>query len=139
MNVRARVNYRIIALALVFIGVFCGLTLLAWWIWEPMPSTPMPRENLKFPGHTWGANNTVVTLSVKNVGGIPLSVSEVQVNGTVVDNVAYGGNFTGTTHTLNTGYVGTITITYSFSPGINYEFDVVTKEGHEYTYAATAP
>jgi hypothetical protein len=122
------------AILFIFVGV----------VWQSKnQSLTLPKmEDLKVEGHTWGtnvANITFITLSVRNTGTLELSVGEVRVNGTVVNTVAYGGSFTGNTHTLETGAYGTITITYSFKSGVNHEIDVVSARGNKWTYHVTAP
>ncbi len=142
MDVRARVNYRIIALALVFIGVFCGLIIFAvWWQNNSLPYGPPARsEDLKVLGYTWGADNASITLSVRNVGIMSLAVSDVLVNRTTMVNaVVYGENFTETTHTLLPGTYSTITITYAFKSGVSYELIIVSANLNNFPYTVTAP
>lgn len=144
MSAKARTKSDKVALvlllcALIELGGLIAFVGVAWWQTKDLKFVPMITEDLKVLSYAWGTSNANITLTVKNVGIVSLSVSEVRVNNTVVDTVAYGGNFTGTTHTLVAGDYGTITITYPFSSGLKYEFDVFTAQGNRYPYTAIVP
>lgn len=139
MNIKARNDRVILVTSLCAVGailiIFVGIP---WWQSQNEVQI-MKTEELSMQGYTWGA--PTITLTVKNTGSTDLPVTEVRVNGTVVNTVAYGENFKGTTtHTLERfGTVGTITIAYPFESGVNYEIDVVSAIGNEWTYVVTAP
>lgn len=152
MNTKAKIKNDRVALVLLLcaVGELCGLTIfigVAWWQSQYLTYTPV--QDWVWQSHVWGANNTNITWSVKNVAGKALSVSEVRVwcwvndtrNDVVVNNVAYSGNFTGTTtHTLHSGETGEIAITPAnpFSSGITYFFEVLTTSGGGYPVTAKA-
>lgn len=145
MNAKARTKSDKVALVLLLVAVveLCGLITfigVAWWQSQNMASLNPYDLTMQIQGHTWGTNNTYIVLSVKNTATKIMSVNEVVINDTVVGNVAYGGNFTGTSHTLEVGAVGTITITYPFSRGIEYMFQIGTHVGwRSMPYTAIAP
>lgn len=124
--------------ALVFIisavALLSGLIVVLYILFPPLTFPHDGTEELKMQGYTWGTSNLNITLSVKNTGTKTLSVSNVQINGSIVTTVTYSGSFTGTTHTLHPGETGTITISYPFSSGFKYGFAVGTATGGRYGY-----
>lgn len=122
-----------------FIALGSSLALCAWMSALTHPISTQAEE-LKVINRTWDPDNAFIVLSVKNTGISALSVSSVRVNDIIVaeSNVAYGGDFTGTTHTLVPGAFGTMTITHAFASGIKYEFEVITVRGNKFTFVATA-
>lgn len=126
------------AIILIAVTVAVSIAVAAWM--GALTFTFMKTEELKVQSHTWGINNADITLSVKNTGTGAMSVSEVRVNDVAQSSVTYGGSFTGTTsHTLDAGATGTITITKAFASGVKYEFAVLSATGNKFTYVATAP
>ena len=123
--------------ALVFIAsavaLISGLIIIVNILFPPLSFYTKPPD-LTIQGHAWGTNNVNITLSVKNTGTKTVSVINVQINGSIVTTVTYSGSFSGATHALDVGAVGTITISYPFSSGFKYGFAVGTATGGQYGY-----
>ena len=95
--------------------------------------TFMKTEELKVQSHTWGTNQIAIT--IKNTGTGAATISEVRVNDIIRSNATYSP----VGQTMEPGASKTIAITQTFSPGVKYEFAVLTATGNKFTYVATAP
>ena len=122
------------------VALFLGILLYAL-MCPPLPfdGAAHQTEELRVQSHTWATNCTSITLTVRNLGTVSLSVEKVLVNDVVASNVTYCPASSGTASMLLPGEPGTITITQQFSSGIKYVFDIISARGHLYDYVTTAP
>ncbi len=119
------------AIILIAVTVAVSIAVAAWM--GALTFTFMKTEELKVQSHTWGTNQIAIT--VKNTGTGAMTISEVRVNDIIRSNATY--NPVG--QTMDAGATKTITFTQTFTPGVKYDFAVLTATGNKYTYVATAP
>jgi flagellin-like protein len=118
------------AIILIAVTVAVSIAVAAWM--GALTFTFMKTEELKVQGHTWGTGT--ITLTVKNSGTSPLTLSEVRINDVVTT-----ATFNPASGTMDPGTTATVAITHAFASGTKYEFAVITATGNKYTYVATAP
>lgn len=118
------------AIILIAVTVAVSIAVAAWM--GALTFTFMKTEELKVQGHTW-TDGTSITLTVKNSGTSPLTLSEARVN----DIANTGATFTPAT--LDPGLTSQVVISQTYVSGTKYEFAVITATGNKYTYVATCP
>jgi flagellin-like protein len=100
-------------------------------------------EQLSITGITaWGTNNA--NLTVSNTGASSLTISAARIDSVVCTTVYCNKTLmTSTGFTMAKGTSATISIYENsgttMSSGIQYNFELDTKAGHEYPYTATHP
>ena len=120
------------AIILIAVTVPVSIAVAAWM--GALTFTFMKTEELKILNHTWDTNRAYIDLLVKNTGTSPLTLSEARVN-----DVSKPSNITSTALDAGASRVIRITPTSAFTPGVKYEFALLTATGNKYTYVATAP
>jgi len=111
--------------------------------------TFMKTEEVKITSISWATGNTNSTLTTKNTGSSPLTVSLAKINGANAATYRYrivGGTWSSSSPTIsltmNAGDSYDICLTKAggaFTSGTKYEFAFQTAAGNTYPYTDTAP
>ena len=120
------------AIILIAVTVAVSIAVAAWM--GALTFTFMKTEELKIQGHTWGASNAYIDISVKNTGTSALTLDSARVNDAVTTSNC-------SDYQLDPGSTAVVRITptSAFTSGVKYEFAVLTATANKYTYVATAP
>ena len=127
------------AIILIAVTVAVSIAVAAWM--GALTFTFMKTEELRITSHEWGSiDGSKITLYVRNTGTASLTIDYAEINSKKVTDLTFdpsGAN------PLDPGNSVAVEITnvdsVSFSPGVKYEFAVVTKTGGRFVYMAVAP
>ena len=124
------------SIILIAVTVAVSIAVAAWM--GSLTTGQMQTEGITFTGYAWASpsNTTIpaILIKVKNTGSSDLSIAEVRVDTTVATT-----NLT-LPYSLTKGAEVAITITYTFTRGVQYNFYVTTSKGHEFgPYTLPAP
>ena len=122
------------SIILIAVTVAVSIAVAAWM--GALTFSFMGTEEMKVISHQWESASppTYVLLKVTNVGTTKVTLESVEVN-----NVATSSNITASGYVLNPGANVYVKITYSFSNGVKYNFNIVTVKGTKAPYTATTP
>jgi len=124
------------SIILIAVTVAVSIAVAAWM--ASLTTGQTATEGVTFTGYAWaspsGTTIPSIVVKVKNTGASDLSISEVRVDTEVAST-----NLT-LPYSLTKGSEVAITITKTFTRGIQYGFIVWTSRGHEFgPFTLTAP
>jgi flagellin-like protein len=138
------------AIILIAVTVAVSIAVAAWM--GALTFTFMKTEEVKITSISWGTGNANATLTAKNTGSSPLTVSLAKINGANAAAYRYrtlsgtwSSSSTTISLTMNAGDTYEICLTKAgtapttFTSGTKYEFAFQTAAGNTYPYTDTAP
>jgi flagellin-like protein len=135
------------AIILIAVTVAVSIAVAAWM--GALTFTFMKTEEVKITSISWSTGNANSTLTAKNTGSSPLTVSLAKINGANAATYRYrlvGGTWSSSSATIsltmNAGDSYEICLTKAsgaFTSGTKYEFAFQTAAGNTYPYTDTAP
>jgi len=133
------------AIILIAVTVAVSIAVAAWM--GALTFTFMKTEELKVTGITWGTAYADLTMS--NTGSSALTITGAKVDDVAATNVytAPSGATNGTAlpstgYSLDKGLSVTLRVykpSGSWTSGVKYNFEILTKAGNQYPYGSTKP
>jgi len=124
------------SIILIAVTVAVSIAVAAWM--GALSFNFMGTEQLSFTNYTWGTNDANINITVRNSGSSDLSIQEVRIDGNTPTGVVTPS--LATPYPLIKGNSVTLNITSTYSPGVQYEFTVITTKGNIFgPYIKTAP
>jgi flagellin-like protein len=117
------------SIILIAVTVAVSIAVAAWMgalTFNFMATEQLKLTNLQFP------TNTTMSVTMLNTGTSPVTITEIHVNN--------GNNLLAAQFTVLANGNQTATVTYGlWTNGAQYEIEVKSSKGNQFTYTATAP
>jgi hypothetical protein len=98
--------------------------------WTPT-FTFMATEQLKITNVQFGPAQTMITITMMNTGTSPVTITEIHINN--------GVNLLSAQFTILANNQTTQSVTYTWINGAQYEVEIRSSKGNQFTYTVTAP
>jgi flagellin-like protein len=121
------------SIILIAVTVAVSIAVAAWMgalTFNFMATEQLKITNLQFTG----ATNNQVVITTQNTGTTPVTITEIHVNNGATNYLA--AQFT---VGANNQTITTITYTPTWTNGAQYEVELRSSKGNQFTYTATAP
>jgi len=121
------------SIILIAVTVAVSIAVAAWM--GALTFNFMATEQLKVTNLQFGQDRTIMNVTMLNTGTNPVTITEIHVNN--------GNNLLDTPFTVLANGNHTETVTYNaptgWTPGAQYEIEIKSSKGNQFTYTATAP
>jgi flagellin-like protein len=135
MNTRSRKALSPVVASIILIAVTVAVSIaVAAWM-GALTFNFMATEQLKITNVQFTPNNSSILVTMQNTGTTPVTISEIRVNNGV------SCVFTNSPLTLPANTQNSTTVTYAaqWANGAQYEIEMKSSKGNQFTYTATAP
>jgi flagellin-like protein len=131
MNTRSRKALSPVVASIILIAVTVAVSIaVAAWM-GALTFNSMEMEQLKITKMQFGTPANMINVTMLNTGTTAVTIREMRVNN--------GANLLVTQFTVAANGNWTQTITYAWIDGAQYEVEMRSSKGNEFTYSATAP
>jgi len=131
MKTRSRKALSPVVASIILIAVTVAVSIaVAAWM-GALTFNFMATEQLKITNLQFGTAAGVLNVTMLNTGTTPVTVTEIHVNN--------GANLLATQFTVVANGNSTQTLTYPWVNGAQYEIEMKSSKGNQFTYSATAP
>jgi flagellin-like protein len=124
------------SIILIAVTVAVSIAVAAWM--GALTFNFMATEQLKITNVQFGSATNMVNVTMQNTGTTPVTINEVHINNGATLTFAYKGT-TITSMTLPANTQNMTTITFTWTNGAQYEVEMRSTKGNQFTYSATAP
>jgi flagellin-like protein len=124
------------SIILIAVTVAVSIAVAAWMgalTFNFMATEQLKITNLQFAGTSPNQN---VTITMQNTGTSPVTITEVHINNGALNLIA-ASFASGVTLPANNQTI--ITVLYGWTNGAQYEIEMRSMKGNQFTYSATAP
>jgi flagellin-like protein len=115
------------SIILIAVTVAVSIAVAAWMgalTFNFMATEQIKITNMQFPAAS-------VNITMLNTGTSPVTITEIHINN--------GANLLLTSNVLQPNGNWTATVSYTWTPGAQYEAELRSSKGNQFTYTATAP
>ena len=117
------------SIILIAVTVAVSIAVAAWM--GALTFNFMTTEQIKITNLQFGTAQNVVNVTVLNTGTSSVTITEIHINN--------GANLLAAQFTLTANSNSTRTVTYTWTNGAQYEVEMRSSRGNQFTYSATAP
>lgn len=138
MNTRKRKALSPVVASIILIAVTVAVSIaVAAWM-GALTFNFMATEQLKITNVQFGSAASVVNVTMQNTGTTPVTINEIHVNNGQALAFAYQGASIAAM-TLPANSQNMTTVTFTWTNGAQYEIEMRSTKGNQFTYSATAP
>jgi len=141
MNTRNKKALSPVVASIILIAVTVAVSIaVAAWM-GALTFNFMATEQLKITNVQFTPDNTHILVTMQNTGTTPVTINEIHVNNGI-SSLAFsylGTTITSMTLPANTQNFTSVTYPAAWTNGAQYEIEMKSSKGNQFTYTATAP